>query len=212
MPSRVRASSMRVNVSLRRVQRHADAVATMFRSWRSRSPHALGDLAGVDEERHVHERTGGPAILAGEEQAVAVAEAPRRIAAQRVAAAELRHQEVRHVVAGGRIGRGGGRAKRDHPVLAQERDELLHLGVDAAEAVRPAVRLASSPTSRPGRGRRGACSPATCASRPRRTRGSVDRSDSRARRSRRRSGRSPPPNATKRAACTRADAPAVAVR
>ena len=129
----VRASSMRVTVLGQRVQRQADAVG-LLKSRRSRSATRARDLAGVDEQRHVDERPGGPAVLAGEEQPVAIAEAPGRIAAQRVAAAEIRHQEVRHVVSGGGRRRRGERAQRDHPVLAQHRHELLHFGVDAAEA------------------------------------------------------------------------------
>src|SRR5215467_936003 len=63
----------------RRVERRADAIG-------SREPmqiqvgEAGRDLAGVYEQRHVHERSGGPAILAAEEHAIAIAEPPWRVA------------------------------------------------------------------------------------------------------------------------------------
>src|SRR5262249_58308476 len=76
--------------SVRRVQREADAVG-FLQVPQIEVLEARGDLAGVGDQRHVDERTGGPAVLAAEEQPVAIAEAPRWIPAQRVAAAEIRH-------------------------------------------------------------------------------------------------------------------------
>ncbi len=157
MPSRGAGQLDPGQRSVRRVQREADAVG-LLQVPQIEVLEARGDLAGVDEQRHVDERTGGPAVLAAEEQPVAIAEAPGRIAAQRVAAAEIRHQEVRHVVSGGGVRRRGGGAKRDHPVLAQDRHELLHFGVDAAEAVAVAgLDVRDSRTSRRGRARRAWC-------------------------------------------------------
>ena len=63
------------------------------------------------------------------------------VAAQRMAAAERRHERERNAVARRAVGGRSERAQRDHPVLAKNRDEPLRLRIDAPEAVRAAVGL-----------------------------------------------------------------------
>ena len=46
---------------------------------------------------------------------------------------EIRHEEIGHVMTGGGLRGGRERAQRDDPVLAQDREKLLHLGVRSTE-------------------------------------------------------------------------------
>ena len=80
--------------------------------------------------------TKGPAVqrlLSGDEQSVSIPEAPRWITTKHFASPEIRHEEIGHVMAGGGLRGGRKRAQRDDPVLAQDRDKLLHLGVRSTE-------------------------------------------------------------------------------
>src|SRR4029453_5078392 len=82
------------------------------------------DLAGVGEQRHVEAQTvRDPAPLERFKHAMAIAEAPARISAQRTAAAERGQQEIRHYIV---VVQGGLhlRAERHHPVFAQDRQVL----------------------------------------------------------------------------------------
>src|SRR2546421_4550670 len=107
-----------------RVKREADAVG-LLQPGEIEIRRPARDLAGIEEQRHVDEWPGGPTKFAGHQEPVAVAEAPRRVAAQRMASAKVGHQEVRDLAAGrGRRGRSQ-RAQRDHPSLAKDGDELL---------------------------------------------------------------------------------------
>ncbi len=76
----------------------ADADADVaFQSIEAEIVPARHDLARVVEHGHVEAAAAGnPAELAGEQQAVAIAESPAGIAAQRAAAAERRQQEIGH--------------------------------------------------------------------------------------------------------------------
>src|SRR5262245_44436220 len=89
--------------SRHRVQQQSDAVGLLeMADAEVRGPRR--HLSCVEEDRHVRERAGGPAILAAEEKAVTVSEPPRRITAERVAATKVRQQEVRHVTGAGAVG------------------------------------------------------------------------------------------------------------
>src|SRR6266850_3953026 len=70
----------------RRVKRHPDPVRPL-EILKVEILEPRGHFAGIDEERHVHEWPGGPAVLSGEEHAIAVAEGPRGIRSQRVSSA-----------------------------------------------------------------------------------------------------------------------------
>src|SRR5688500_9610283 len=96
---------------------------------------ARRDLTGVVEDRDVEAGAiRNEPELGGGQQAVAIAEAPGLVAAQRTAAAQLRQQEVRHqlVVSEDALDPS---AQRDDPVLPQERQVLNDLAVHPLEVV-----------------------------------------------------------------------------
>src|SRR5579862_3938945 len=89
-----------------------------------------GDLAGVKEKRRVDKAIDHDAPLGLEQQAVAIAEAPGRKAAQRVAVAERRQHEEGNLLAVARIGGAGAAVQREHPGFASDRNVLNRLVVD----------------------------------------------------------------------------------
>src|SRR5437867_2337689 len=100
----------------RRVEPYTDAVRPLETVQVEVSP-ARYDLAGIEEECHIDELPRHPAVLSGEQHAIAVAEAPRRIASEQAASTKSRHQEVRHRAAGVRVGGRRDAPQRNHPVL-----------------------------------------------------------------------------------------------
>ena len=100
------------------------------------------DLTRVVEQRHVEKTGRSPAQLGVHQQAVPIAKAKVRIAAQRRAAPERREQEVRNVTGVLDVSDRRDPAQRDHPVCAQDRNELHDFSFERLKRIQVVVALA----------------------------------------------------------------------
>src|SRR5262245_20495981 len=94
---------------------------------------AVRDLAGVVEQRGVEPAPDLPAILRLPENRVRSAKPVLAKSAQRVVAAERRHEVEGHDLAFIGIRRRYEQPRRDHPTAGQEPEELAEIGIHAVE-------------------------------------------------------------------------------
>src|SRR5688572_14710612 len=92
-----------------------------------------GDLAGVVEDRAVHGGEDLPAVFRLEQEHVAVTESKVSEAAKIIGAAERSLEIERDFGPRVRIGRRDQRVQRHNTTVAQQRDVLLQVHVDAVE-------------------------------------------------------------------------------
>ena len=92
-----------------------------------------GDLAGVVEDRAVHGREDLPPVLRLQQEQVAIAEPEILETAQIVGAAERALEIERDLGPGVGLRRRDERMQRQNPPVAQQRDVLLQVHLDAVE-------------------------------------------------------------------------------
>ena len=136
--------STRKNTALLGVEAEPDAVGALEIA-EIEIRRARRHLAPVREQRHVEPGERLPAVLDVDRQRVVVAEAVVRDAAQRVAAADRRLHVERHRLARRRRSSSSARPRtREHPLLVEDREELLEIERRPLKVVAIEVEIASS--------------------------------------------------------------------